>query len=559
MERLPQLTALLPVIPALVIAISFHYFFLRRPGPVGFDDGYTVAIGERLIDGRWLPYVDGASHRGPLLYFIAALGQWTFGRFTWEAPRLLMLLCSLVTLGGMTGLGILARAPLFGSIAALVWAWLALAVQEPGTAFGLNGEPIAGCLVTLALVAQTAGFMRAPPGRGRLLWLALAGVLCSLAGFTKQTALPLYAPILAWTFAAALTQPGLSTRDRLAPILASLAGFLAPALVIVLRYWLSGELATFWYWFFTYNAEVYMQPVAATPLHEAIAEYARKNPWPVGVVVALVTFSVVRPVFEAEPFPRGLLRAYATHGLEVTLALCTAAAFIAFASPKRFWGSYHVLVYPFLALVVGMRAHALFAQARGSPVARACGHLALGVLFAGALGTIAHLKLGELVTQRRQGGWAAGRPDPMCAIVEKYTSDGDSLFIWGFESDLYISCRRHVGARYTYSTLVAGTVPPAWAEQKPERVARDSRRLLLEDLQASSPKLILDLPARMGNVSLRTVPELKQWIDERYCAPTTERLPRHGTLYLRRDQPGCVGAVERKFDIPSVRMRRRGD
>ncbi len=538
---LPYASALSPLIPAFVIGISFHYFFIRSPGPVGFDDGYSVALGERLLDRSLLPYVDGASHRGPMLYWLTAITQATFGRFSWEGARWLVFLTSMTTLVGLAGIGIAARAPLMGAVSALCWVWIAMVSHDPGATFAVNGEPIAGALLVVALFAVTWGLLRARPGTRRLGWLFASGVACGLAGFTKQTAFPLYAPLLGWVLVACLVQPGSTWRLAVSSGLASLFGFVAPALIIVARYAVAGELSTFWYWFYTYNAEVYMDPFRETPFKEAFDTVIRDIPVPFAVVCLLIIFSLVRPVFDSSGW-RGFWKAYARHGLETTVALCATAAFISLASPKRFWTSYHLLLYPFLGLLIGLRASALFTQTSGSPRARTMGHLLLAGLLSLWAGYTGNLKLRQLVAARNSGAWQAGSSDPMCPIIARYTDKGDAIFVWGFEADLYVSCQRHLASRFAYLTLVAGTVPPHWTDVRPERVARGAREQLLDDLQEARPKVILDVPARMGNVSLRTVPELVSYVDGAYCIPELERLPRLGTLYLRRDQPGCATA-----------------
>ncbi|MBX3125840.1 MAG: hypothetical protein KF718_03960 [Polyangiaceae bacterium] len=538
-HRLPLIAALAPVIAAVAILISFHYFFLRAPGPIGSDDGYTLALGERLLDGRWLPYVDGASHRGPLLYWLAALAQATFGRFEWTGGRWLMFLNCLVTVAGLTGIGLVARAPLAGAIGALLYAYLVVTL-DPGASSGVNGEPLAGCFAVLAILATACGMLRAEPGRRRLLWLGVAGCLSALGGFTKQTAFPLFAPLIAWVAIASLVEAGLTRRERGTQIAALLLGFAIPGLAIVLRYWRVGELHTFWYWFYTYNADVYMQPFADAPFREVFGTYVRANPWPFGIVCGAVALGLVRPVFEADPFPRGLPRSYVAHALEVTVALSTAAAYVAYASPKRFWFPYQMLVYPFLSLLLGLRAHALFERSTGGVVARASGYLVFGAMMVGWTGYGANQRLKELVSQRRSGGWRAARPDPMCELINQHTGAADPIYVWGFEADLYLTCRRHVAARFTYATLVVGTVPPFWTQPRPERVARDARRLLVSDLKATRPKLILDLPARMGNQSLRSVPELVTLIDHDYCRIELAAGLRKGTAYVRLDQPACT-------------------
>jgi hypothetical protein len=537
-ERLPEIVALSIAAVALVIAVSLHSFFLRAPGPVGFDDGYTVALGERLIDGRWLPYVDGCSHRGPMLYWLTALAQKIFGRFDWVGPRWLVFLSALTTLGGLVGIGFAARMPLAGAFGALFYVWLAMVAHDIEPAFALTGEAVAATFGVVALLFVTLASSDERPMRRRLVLLALAGASAGLAGFTKQTAFPMIAPLALWVVA----------MERRWTLLAALGGgFFVPAAIIVGRYAIAGELGTFWYWFYTYNAQIYMEPFRNTPYTEELGHFIRRQPWVSGAIAILCASSLVRPVLELERFPKGFAAAWARVGLEVTTALVVLVTFFAISTPKRYWLPYFVVLFPFIALLLGTRAEALCARAQNATVARITAPLVLGTLLTVFIGIHANLRMREMVWQRRSGMWQPGLPETMCDLVWKHSGPGDSLFVWGFDSDLNVSCKRHVATRYTYSTLVAGTVPPFFADVKLHRVARGAREHTIEDLNRSRPNLILDMTDRMRGVSLRVVPELARYVDTEYC-----RLPdrktkggRPAAVYLRRDLPGCAPVISR--------------
>lgn len=540
-EHLPKITALLVTIPAVVIAVSLHWFFLRAPAPVGFDDGYTVALGERLIDGSWLPYVDGCSHRGPLLYWLTAMFQALSGRFNWAGPRWMMFLSGMVSLFSLVGIGFAARIPLAGAVAALFYVWLAMVMHDVEAGFAVTGEAIGATFGVVALLFCTLGSISASrPGR-RLALLALAGASASLAGFVKQTAFPMFAPLLAWVIAVAVSEEGLTRRLRWGLVGACLVGFLLPVAIIVGRYAFAGELGTFWYWFYTYNTKVYMAPFASVPMTSSLDEFVRRHPLQFGGVAALVTFGLVRPLLDLERFPRGFFRAYAASGLEVTTALMTAAIFVGIASPKRFWLSYWVLLFPFLGLLLGIRAAALVSRARGHFAAQLAGHLLLGGLLTAWMGYMGNLRVRDLTAQRRGGGWQPALPEKTCELLDQHSGPDDSIFIWGFDADLYVTCHRHVGVRYTYSTLVAGTVPPFWKDVRPERVARDAHELIVKDIQESKPKVILDMPDRMRGISFNIVPGLDKYVRHGYCflEKTKTQNGRPMTVYVRRDLPAC--------------------
>src|ERR1043165_130300 len=72
---------------AALYGLRAAWFFYAHNAPVHFDDGYVTAVGERLLSGHWLPYVDAASHRGPVMYWLAALAQALGGRMEWYGVR----------------------------------------------------------------------------------------------------------------------------------------------------------------------------------------------------------------------------------------------------------------------------------------------------------------------------------------------------------------------------------------------------------------------------------------------------------------------------------------
>ena len=140
---------------ALVVAGVFiwrlHAFFWNHAGQYDGDDGYTMALGERLISGHFLPYVDGCSHRGPVLYWAAALAQIATGRFGWKGARVLSIVTTYGTFLGVFGAGAIARRPLAGAFGALFFAWSVLTVLAPAPGYAVTGEGVASPLAVLSL------------------------------------------------------------------------------------------------------------------------------------------------------------------------------------------------------------------------------------------------------------------------------------------------------------------------------------------------------------------------------------------------------------------------
>ena len=238
---------------------------------------------------------------------------------------------------------------------------------------------------------------------------------------------------------------------------------------------------------------------------------------------------------------RGLAQAYARAGFEVTAALTGLALFATALLPARFWWHYFMPTWPWLGLVVGVLVELLVRRGAGPTPGKQAVVATAGVMLIIALGG---RRLGTINHARASGTWGDPRPDPICAHIDTHAPPGESIFVWGFDADLYITCRRKPAARFTYLTLVAGIVPPFWKSPKPEQVARGSRELLLADLEQSRPAVILDLP--IHGFSMARVPELRALLARDYCPlpAVTGKGGRQPRFFGRRDLGGCKEGAE---------------
>lgn len=536
---LVPLVALGMTVVAVVVVASMHWFYVRKPNIVAVDDGYTVALAERLIDRRWLPYVDGCSHRGPVLYWTAALGQALFGRYSWASARWLMMLVSLVTVGGLTGAGFAARLPLAGGIASLMFAFLALVGHPTPDGAAVLGENVASAFGAVALCFCAWAVNSRASLRVRLALFGLSGASIALAGLTKQTALPLALPLFVWSVAHALSMEGAARRERWLVSAAFLAGCVLPCLVVLVRYAIARELGTFWYWFYTYNAEIYAKVSPDTSYKKGFDIWMREHTWMVALTMLIAAWGIVRPLTSSASL-RDFPRAHAAAGLEASVAWMALFSIVPMVLAKRFWPSYELLPFPYVAMGAGvLLARSVSLSAEGSDFwPRFSGVVLLGSLLSGWVGYSASSKLKDLVERRKAGGYQPALPEPLCDLVDKHSKPGEPLFVWGFDGDIYVTCHRAPATRFTYLTLVAGTVPPAWSDPRPEWVARDSRRQLLEDLRLTTPPVVLDMPGKMGNVSLSVVPELTAYLKANYCEQpsTAAKDGRKAAVWVRGDR-----------------------
>ena len=530
------------VVVAGTLIGQLHAFFWNHAGQYGGDDGYTMALGERLIGGTYLPYVDGFSHRGPMLYWAAAVAQLLTGRFGWTGARVLSIATTYGTFLGVFAVGAVARRPLAGAVAALFFAWSVLTVLTVSPGYAITGEGVASPLAILSLLFTAAGLLRAVRPRNRLGALAVGGAFAALAGLAKQTALPIIGPLSLWTFAH-FSQPEFSGRQRATATLSLASGFLGVLGIVILRYALCGQIHAFFYWYYAYNAHIYMAPYRGANFIEAFTGFMNKEPWAVGGFALSMAWAVGRPfaaMGEGRPRIAGLLRGYAAAGLECTAAWMALSLFASAVAPLRFWPHYFLPVFPFVGLVIGLRGEGalpLDREGRRAPVAS----LVLLALSTALLGFCVDRRLVQFRAEARHGQWQAETWEPACDVIAANSSPGDSLFVWGFSGDLYLTCRRRPASRYVYLTLVAGTVPPEWSVIRSDRVAEGARENLVSDLTKERPPVVLDVPEPMGNVSFVQIPTVREFIQARYCKTGKVRVRHSGTasIWIRKDLPAC--------------------
>ncbi|MFI5309332.1 MAG: ArnT family glycosyltransferase [Polyangiales bacterium] len=500
---------------AVVLAASAHgYFLFYRALPLAMDEGYMGAFAQRLLAGRFLPYVDAVSQRGPLLYWSVAAFQALFGPSRWIGIRVLALVANVVTLLACSYAGVAARRPLVGAIAAAAYAagtclWLA-----PYHAIALNGEAIAAPFCMLAIgfaVSACEG-----PEERRVRQAAIAGLCAGLAALSKQTSLLLVPALL-------VTLLGWSHGPRkLATTLALAAGATLPVLLLVVRYAIAGELSALWYWTVTYNRGIYMAPFAQANGLALTLDFMR------GAHRELILASgLVGVVVLARTAGMRLRRQSVQAGESIAACALLAVPALAFGAlaTLRFWDHYFVIVLAPLGLLWGCAidaalpappAEAVTPDDRRHPTK--IGHWVVGAGLAGLL-LVGAVRLWH--ERRGEEGHGFGPPldpAPACAIVDKYSRPGDRMFVWGFDSDLNVTCNRVPASRFVFSVYLAGVVPPFWHDVRHAYVVPDGPKELLRDLQRSDPQLILDLPKIFDGLSVTAIDEVGPWVRSHYDA-----------------------------------------
>ena len=493
-------------------------FMLEQPGPLSWDEGYMGALAARLIDTHWLPGVYAVSQRGPILYWLMTATQWLGGWDSWIGIRVLAWIVPTIIALALFALGLTQRRPLVGAFAVLTFAFVLGCALVTGDGIGINGEHVIGMFVLLATTCTAEAMRREAiaPGSGR--WFAFAtGLLVSLAGFSKQIALPTAGPLLAWL----LLRPGgatpATTRARNLRVVLFGSGWLLVAVAAIAPYAISGYMREFWYNFYRYNTEIFLAPYKVIPLQRELASWFMDNPFPVGtmfLIAGLSSAEIVRHVAGADR--ASWLHALKDKAFELVVLTLFLMALYFMIIQQKWWHHQMVALLPFLGLLFGMRVES--ALKVGTRLGRTYALLLQTMLALLFLFVSFDAKMLRLQRERGGGYWTNALPDPICDMVHKHSKPGDSIYVWGFDGDVYVSCKRRPATRYVYSTMVAGIVPPFWNEWRPDRVAWRARVNTAEDLEQYRPRVFVDMPARLGNLSILHIPEIRDYIlKHKFC------------------------------------------
>lgn len=509
------------------------WFFFHMNAPLHFDDGYVTSVGERLLDGHWLPYVDAASHRGPVMYWLAALAQAIGGRMEWYGVRALSSLAFLTSLTGVWASAFCRRRPFVAAFGALGFVFISIALLELQTVFGLVGEAMATPWLMMAFLAtslalrprgESSGERRVRALRERCALLAAAGVLSALSGLTKQTYLIVVGPLLLWTLSVALSEqaeaePSGSKAQRWAPVAALAIGWLVPPLLVVLLYVAKGHWSAFYYWFYRYNVDVYMAPFQGVRVGKTLYHWASDYGYLSFAMVLLLTSIASQYAAPLLSSKTQLAKTYARHGFELTILLQALLSLAIGFSTLRFWPQYFLPPVPWFALLVGLSLEHSLGKSPYQTRAAGESWLPLLVTTIGLAGfAVCMLEQGmyTLVHARQNGQFIDARPERLCTDIDRLAPAGKPIYIWGFDAEYYVTCQRHPVSQYVYSTLIAGQVPPDWSIH-PEWSARNSVDTLLSELEAADPPLILDSPQRTHGVSMTQIEPLNAYLREHYC------------------------------------------
>jgi len=511
-----------------------------RPTPAllhQFDEAYATAIGRRMLEGSFLPYVDGVSHRGPLFYASVALAVRVFGNGTWLPVRALSLLAIAATLafGFWAAWG--ARRSVAGAVMMLVSAGALCVAMPLDDGLGYNSEQPLSALAMASLTCLVFALGSRAASR-RVAWAALSGVALSASGLCKQTGFALLLPFGLWIACAAIAAPELSPRERRAIPSAFALGVTLPVLALVVRYAAAGELSTLFYYFVTYNTRVYLAAFAGSEGLREPADALRSHFYVFLALAPLVLALVLTP-FSGVTRLRELPRAYADNGFDTTVGLAALITpFVANAS-LRDLDHYYVQVVPFAGFALGIAVERVLGESTPS-------RRALIARCAALLPLIAVVELGwrHRAQSFRQDPGVQERfvthDSAICRFLEKNTDPTDTLFVWGFFPAPYTACNRRPASRYVYTTFVSGYVPHVHDSPANDaaRAAPGSHAILEAELAKARPGAIIDVPLTLGLRSLWADDFLRKLVESDYCElPDLKALGMRA--WVRRGHPAC--------------------
>jgi hypothetical protein len=540
-----QLTlGLLLLLATIVLALRVQVPIVVVNTDVGFDEGYAAGMALRVLEGKGLPYVDGASHRGPLFYWTLSAATWLGGKYTWHGFRALSLVAFLASTLLMFGAGWAARRPWAGAIGAAFYTYVMCFALHPNDTVGLHAEPLAVPCLMASLLFAALGVCRTKTLRTFALFAACSGVTALMAGLMKQTVLMCVAPMGLWLVAHAYMKEGWTRRQRRMATLALPAGWVGLGLFVIGLYAAAGEVHTLYYWFWKYNADVFAQTSDFDHPVSVLQDWLIQGPWwAIGwalLVIGNVTHLVGR--LFAPAGPRGRLSELGFHVAVTLLAITTMAAA---AVGLRLFPHYFLIAIASAGLLLGVGVGERLSFRTTSGRASA---VVATLLFLAFVGASTETRASIIRKEKREGlGWFDSANTELCSLVQTYSKPDEPIFIWGFDADLYVDCARRPASRFVYMTLVLGTVPPFWAVRKPEYVAENAPEILLDELQTQKPPVILDLKKRIHGFSMTVLPSLKKLLRDDYCLVRTIPVEdgRKANAYVRKDLGACKRTPKR--------------
>jgi hypothetical protein len=245
--------------------------------------------------------------------------------------------------------------------------------------------------------------------------------------------------------------------------------------------------------------------------------------WSLAVLAIWHSIKVVRASGENQPNESEQGQAL----FDRTVALWGGVTLIAVIMSGRFYGHYFIPALPALSLLAARGVQSLQGTL-GNPARKRSAQVGIAVLslfFLVGLFRCHHrtaVLAYETVTGTRthwSANWGMTKREQEAEVVSDFVLSqipaGEPLYIWGYAHDVFWRTGCRPASRYLTPYFIDGRFADAEATVSSlgEQFRREAAANLLEDLQHTRPKLILDVE---GTFRALPYPELVKFIDENY-------------------------------------------
>ena len=450
-----RLTALLATTCALPILLYLP--FLQEPFEL--DEGFYATVVQVILDGG-LPYRDAFGHQPPLIFGWYALSFLIFGQHVW-APRLVA-----AGLMSATTLVVYAQGRLLFSGREALLAALAFALSIGVARFHTNANaeyfmllPLTAGLVTFTLGQQT----------GRLPWFFLSGVLSGMAIMTKEVCVFNFVFLVVWTLYPAWRRRGLD-RQQLSSVALLVGGCSLVAVLTIAPFVGLGVFAD--YLDSVLFAGQYVGNRSTLERVLGILDTFRfpfivAGPW-----MALSLFGCVYLIRNGDNRWGWLIVGWLV------------ASMLSLIFVGRLYAHYFVNLLPALGLMAPLGVRFLRDRWQAAPARAAAFVFIVGVLAVGAIAINGQVYLHGSADERHlskfagdPGRWEVQSPALASYIADK-TSPDESIFVLGFEAQLYFYADRRSATRYL--------------DDHPFAADYSRIETALEDLKEETPTFVID-------------------------------------------------------------------
>jgi|GEM_PF-949910 len=500
--------------------------WLRLPHPDlpirDVDESVSALIAANWLEGG-VPYRDAIDQRGPVTYAIYAGVFALSGVYDMRAVHLALLLLILASAYGVFRLGRIALPNPDGTAVGMLAAFLLVVssfTYRRSQMLAFHTEWPMMLLDVLAMLLVLRGLRRRSS-----VDLVLAGA-CFAGGFlSKQPGIFDAGAAAMFVLLRQHQRGNLFCREtaRFASLLAT--GFFSVLGFAGLYFATAGAFSDFLFYYWTYNVEHYTAVVpwadrlgALNPFAHS-RHYLTANPL---LLVGAVTASAVAAL-------RGLR--YGRCGPRLLFALWMMFGFFGASYSGRNFGHYFIQIIPPACLLTALAVRDLWRAT--SPAARrfrGAADLALAaraaLIIAMTIGLVMPIvRFSDEIAWRTL--WSE-RPLPdararLLAAIRARSSPSASIFVWGYDPELYMLAPRRPASRYSNANYLTGMLP--WENHQPgvdtsAHIVEGAWSILLNELQTSKPQLVID--TAVGNrrwyakYPIRKFPRLATFLEKGY-------------------------------------------